>query len=152
MATLEQQLKRVTVLTPKNLNNALFKAIKEIEKELIRLNTKEQLFKGVDAKGKKLFSKRTKRGVYSPLTELLSGGKKKAGTHYTLEDTGDFYKGLYIEIKSNKVLFSSRDSKAPLLVADFGDIFGLTDKNLKGVIQAKLLPLLQNHIRKTLDL
>ena len=152
MATLGHQLKRVTKLSPRNLNDALFKAVKKAEKELIRLNTKEQLFKGVDAKGKKLFSKRTKRGVYSPLTEIISGGRKKAGTPYTLEDTGDFFKGFYIEIKSNKAIFNSKDSKTPLLIVDFGDIFGLTNKNLKWVIQTKLRPLLQIHIRKTLDL
>ena len=152
MATLKEQLNRVKKLNPTRISKILFDSIRSKEKDLIEINTENQLSDGVDSEGKRLFNKRTKRSVYSSLTEEISGGRKKAGTPYTLEDTGDFYKGFFIETKKDKAVFSSKDSKTPLLVAEYGEIFGLTDKNLEAVIQKKLLPLLQKEIRRTLDI
>lgn len=161
MATLIEQLNRAKKITPKRISKTLFDSIRSIEKDLIVLNTEQQLFKGLDAEGKRLFNKKTKRGVYSEATEYIStndallgkGNKiKKAGDPYTLEYHGDFVKGFYIEIKNDKAIFSSKDEKTPLLVADYGEIFGLTDKHLKAVIQSKILPLLQKEIRKTLGI
>ena len=77
MATLIEQLNRVKKITPKKVNKILFDSIRLIEKDLIVLNTEKQLLEGFNSEGKKLFNKRTKRGVYSPLTEVISGGKKK---------------------------------------------------------------------------
>ena len=152
MATLKQQLVRAKSLNPKRISNILFDSIRVKEKELIELNQKNQLLKGKDSEGKNLFNKKTKRGVYSQLTEEISGGRKKAGTPYTLEDTGDFYKGFFIDVKNDKAVFSSTDKKTPLLIAEYGEVFGLNDKNLKVVIRETLLPLLLKEIRRTLDL
>lgn len=152
MATLQEQLNRVKKLNPERISRILFDSVREIENQIIELNTKGQLFKGTDSEGNRLYNKRTKSSVYSSLTEVISGGKKKAGTPYTLEDTGDFYKGFFINIEKDKAVIGSKDSKTALLEADYGEIFGLTDKNLKAVIQEKILPLLQKEIRRTLGI
>lgn len=153
MATLQNQLKKSEKVSPNKINEELFKLVKSIERDIKKLNMNEQLFnEGVDANNKPLFSKKNKRGTYSLLTEQLSGGQKKAGDPYTLRDTGDFFKGFFIKIENDKALFGSTDEKTPLLIADFGDIFGLTDENLKALIDKKLKPLLIREIRRSLDL
>lgn len=153
MGTLLQQLQKSKKISPNKLNEYLFLIVKSLEKEIIKINTREQLFKeGVDANNEPLYSKRYKRGTYSLLTEELSGGRKEAGDPYTLDDTGDFFDGFFLEIQNDKALFGSTDEKTPLLITDFGEIFGLTDENLKAVIQEKLLPLFLIQIRKQLDI
>lgn len=153
MATLYQQLKKSEKISPNNLNDELFKLVKSLERDIKKTNLNEQLFnEGVDAHGKPLFSKTTKRGTYSKMTEQLSGGKKRAGDPYTLRDTGEFYKGFFLKIENDKALFGSTDEKTPMLIADFGEIFGLTDENLKALIDKKLKPLFIREIRRKIDL
>ena len=148
----KQHLEKVKKVQPNELNDAIFTFLISIEKEILDINRREQLLKGVDANNDPLFSKRHQRGVYSKATEQISGGRKVAGTHYTLEDTGDFFKGFFLEFDKDRLLFGSRDSKTSLLIGDYGDIFGLTPKNLSTLIQNRVKPFLINHIRQQLGL
>lgn len=152
MATVYDQIKKLRKLRPQKIELVLFKHLKKIEKELIELNTKDQLLKGENAEGNPLFSKERRRSTYSYYTELISEGRKQEGDPYTLFDTGDFFKGFYVKIEGDTVRFGSTDPKSFYLMLEYDEIFGLNDDNLQGVIRNKLLPFLQQHIRKTLDL
>lgn len=147
MGTLQEQLNLARKLNPQRISNRIFDIIRSIEDELLDINTKGQLNQGINASGGKLYNKKTKRSLYSPLTEEISGGKKKAGTPYTFEDTGDFFKGFFIKVYKDKAVFGSNDSKTPLLVSEYDDLFGLTDKNLRSKINSKILPELISKIR-----
>lgn len=83
--------------------------------------------RGIDSDGDEL-------GTYSFMTEILSGGRKKYGDHYTLNDTGAFYKAMYVVVLSDSFVV---DSDAAVkedgtnLFYKYGDnIVGLTDENI----------------------
>lgn len=88
---------------------------------------REQWAEGEDSNGNLL-------GRYSKMTEILSGGIKKAGEPYNLFDTGDLYSKtrLLSGIKDNDLLFDmdSTGVNKPELLQKLGSrIFGLQDKN-----------------------
>jgi hypothetical protein len=82
---LEGLLRRLEVATKISHQVAWEYAIQTSSLPLfIRERIISQLQYGENAKGEIM-------GIYSFATEQISGGKKKAGTPYTLEDTGFFY-------------------------------------------------------------
>jgi hypothetical protein len=95
--------------------------------------------KGIDSDGDEL-------GTYSFMTEILSGGRKKFGDHYTLNDTGAFYQGMYVTVlKDSFIVDSDKALKedGTNLFYKYGDnIVGLTDENmakLQAVIRDKYI-------------
>lgn len=117
---------------------------------IIELNTQGQLFdKGEDSLGNLL-------PTYSKVTELISGGKKKAGTPFTLKDTGDFYKTFFVTVNSN----GDFDINANTLKADNGQITDLEDiaspfiiglsNESKEKLSRFLVSIIQELTRKTL--
>ena len=97
---------------------------------IIDLIQKEQLKgKGVNENNKII-------GYYSERTEQINP-KKKAGTHYTLEDTGKFFKSFfirvgatYIEIDANALKIDEVTGETTDLFKEYGDgIIGLTDES-----------------------
>jgi hypothetical protein len=78
----------------KILINLIFKD--EIRKYVLDLNRINQLFeKGEDSYENFL-------GTYSYRTEQITKGRKKAGEHITLLDTGDFYRSFDIAVYSDE--------------------------------------------------
>ena len=60
-------------------------------------------------------------GTYAPST---IEDKKKKGVpygHFTLQDKGDFYKGMFIHSKDANANISSEDSKKNQLIEDYGE-------------------------------
>lgn len=147
MATLSQALKNSQKLTPKKIEELLFKSIKKIEKKLIQINQKQIFEKSSDIFGNSI-------GFYSKATEIISKGRKKQGEPFDLFDKGDFFKGFFIRIDGDNVFFGSSDPKTGLIFENLlsVDIFGLTENNLSNVIQKDIKPLLQKEIRKILKL
>ena len=95
----------------------------ERNKDAIQLQ-KDQWAKGKDAHGIIL-------GLYSMGTEAINPNKK-AGTPFTLFDTGDFYEQTHLfgNIKDNDLLFNfdSSGTNTSALIARLGErIFGLQD-------------------------
>ena len=89
---------------------------------------KDQLTgKGIDSDGDEL-------GTYSFLTEILSGGRKKFGDHYTLNDTGAFYRGMFVVVLRDSFVVDSDEAvkeDGTNLFYKYGDnIVGLTDENM----------------------
>jgi|TARA_R100000084_G_scaffold38927_1_gene15681 hypothetical protein len=73
-------------------------------------------------------------GYYSPLTEILSGGRKKAGSPYNLFDTGAFYRSMFVSVLTNELLITADDRK--MLDQEWYSkaILNLTDENLQKLI------------------
>jgi len=149
MATIQEQLTKVKKLQPSRLQKDLFKFIKSIEKELLDKN-KDQIFnKSKDINGNPI-------GFYSYATEVISKGKKKKGEPFTGFDTGDFFKGFYMQEVSGVLRFGSSDSKTQTILNSknwlSNELFGLSDENLKEVIEKRLLPFFIENSRNILEI
>lgn len=158
MATLQQQLERVQKLTPTHLSTVVFQYLKSIEGEMAELN-RNQIFKeSEDIFGLPL-------GTYSEATEIITTNQallgrdvriKQAGQPYDFKQTGVFLPSIFARVVNGQVLFGSTD---PKLGEIFDNVrlqskafFGLQDINKVFIIQERLLPYLQNYIRRELKL
>ncbi len=88
----------------------------------------DQLFnRGIDSTG-------TTIGWYSQLTEILSGGEKKFNTPYTLKDSGQFYKQMFVVVLKDALVIDSDGAykeNGDNLFQKYGEnIVGLTNENL----------------------
>ena len=104
---------------------------KEVQREIIRLNTQEQLFKkGIDRTGRTLESI---GGAYSDLTVLIKSAKGQPTDRVTLRDTGDFYESFRIEIGKTEFEIQADTLKDDTdLIQEWGeDILGLTEESLE---------------------
>lgn len=103
-----------------------------IKRLIIELNTQEQLFNdGVDSNNEPLFSNIHNRGFYSKRTEAMTNGKKKAGDHYTLYDTGEFYRSFKVDVSPNGIRITADGQKEDTnLFFEYGEeIVGLTPEH-----------------------
>jgi hypothetical protein len=83
---------------------------------IINLIQKEQLkLKGVNENNKVI-------GTYSVLTQAINP-KKKAGTHYTLEDTGDFFRSFFIKVGKNYIEIDANSLKVDEVTGEITDLF-----------------------------
>ena len=94
----------------------------------------DQLFnKGIDSDGEII-------GYYSPLTEKISRGRKKAGTKFTLYDEGDFYRSMFINALRDEIVIDANSSsyRQMKLHQEWwrDEILGLTDENFQKLIEA----------------
>lgn len=87
--------------------------------------------KGIDEFGETI-------GWYSQMTEILSGGRKKFNTPYTLEDTGEFFRQMFVIVLSDSLVIDSdgADKEDENLFTKYGvGIVGLTDENMEKLVQ-----------------
>lgn len=66
-----------------------------------KLLQQNQLQKSVTGLNTPITDLQTGSTTYSVLTEILSGGRKKAGTRYNLFDTGEFYNSMIVILGNN---------------------------------------------------
>lgn len=156
MANFQQQIEKAKQLKPEKISKELFKFIRSIEKQILDKN-KEQLFKdSKDIHGNAI-------GFYSKATEIISGGRKKEGEPFSGFDTGDWFKGFYMQEVSGVLRFSSTDKKNQLILGSAknewakagwlsDELFGLSDENLNQLIETELKPFIIAHYRKILEL
>ena len=90
-------------------------------------------------------------GFYSFATEIASGGKKEQGDHFTLNDTGDFYRSMFIRVLSDRFTVNANGQKDDDNLFDkYGDeIIQFTDENLdkiKSIIRKSYI----NYVRRIL--
>lgn len=149
MGTLQEQLKRAKTIQPNRLKNDLFKFVRSIEKEIIDLEKKR-----ISEDSKDIFGKPI--GFYSKATDVITEGKKEWGTPFTGIDTGDWFKGFYMQEVSGVLRFGSTDPKTNDILSSkhwlSDKLFGLRDKDLKEVIATRLLPFFIENSRKLLDI
>ena len=125
MKKLERLLKRAKTLSELK---AWFGVFDEKTKSIIiDWVKKDQLTaKGVDGDGNVI-------GHYSYATELITGGKKQEGDHYTLDDTGAFYKSMHVLIfQQSFVILGDGDKGIENLYEKYGNkITTLENENLE---------------------
>lgn len=157
MATLKEHLERAKNLNSQKISDELFNFIKSIQQKFTDLN-EQQLFKeSQDIFGNPI-------GYYSQATEWITTNQallaqrtdiKVAGEPFNLKDTGDFLKGLYIDVQQGKIYFFSKDSKTDLILSNDSllsrELFGLQDDNLRELIRKDLLPFILQYQRKILN-
>lgn len=106
---------------------------------ILDMVTEEQLFKkGIDEDGDVI-------GYYSEFTEAINP-EKRAGTHYTLKDTGAFFDSFkitvfptYFEIDANPIKTNDKGEKENLFWKYGEGILGLTEESLEKLGQEILL-------------
>lgn len=124
------------------------------EAKIITLNT-SQFDKGMGSDGKELFNKNPLfDGVYS-LSTALFDSRKRAGDLYDFNNTGNFLRGLQLDVRSNLVqldIFSTGTGSGDksIFFAGYANLFGL-DKNNNYILQYEIiLPELLTWIKKYL--
>lgn len=92
-------------------------------------------------------------GYYSLWTEIHSRGKKKFGDHYTLEDTGEFFKSMFVVVLSDSIVIEADPIKGDdNLFFKYGEgIIGLTEENLE-FFQLELADKYREYARQVLQL
>lgn len=149
MATLAEQLKKANNLTAKTVEKDLFTFIRSIENELLNKEKNRIFNESKDIFGDAL-------GFYSKATEFITKGAKKAGEPFTGKDTGDFFEGFYMQEVAGVLRFGSKSPHfADILKSDSWlshEILGLSDEDLKAVIDEHLLPFLLENAKNKLDL
>jgi len=149
MATLYQQLQKAKKLNHNKVSKDIFRYIRSIEKYIVDLNRDQIEKDSQDIYGKAI-------GFYSQATDLITGGRKKAGDPFTGKDTGNWLKAFYMQEVSGVLRFNSSDPKTSVILKSDAwlsdELFGLTDENLQKVIDEKLLPFFLEYIRKELDI
>lgn len=149
MANFETQLEKSKTIDESLISKAIFEFINSIKKDLVELNVEQLNKNSEDIFGKPI-------GFYSEATELITGGKKMKGDPFTAKDTGDFLKGLYVNVFKDNILFSSSDPKTDDILDSpdwlSSDLFGLTEENLKKEIETKIKPFVINDYRKKIGL
>ena len=73
-------------------------------------------------------------GFYSYLTEVISGGRKQQGTPYTLEDTGAFYRSMFISVAADSFTIDGDTTKMEDQAWWSDGILGLTELDMQKLI------------------
>lgn len=149
MANFQQQLKKAKNLQQNKLKDDLFKFIRSIEVEILEKNKSQLKDDSKDIFGKPI-------GFYSQATEVMTGGRKAKGQPFDAFETGDFLKGFYMQEVSGVLRFGSKDEKTQTILKSDNwlsdQLFGLSDKNLKEVIEKRLLPFFIDNARNKLGI
>lgn len=158
MATFQEQLDKANRLNKTQLVTEIVTVIRRLEKVFVDKN-REQINKdSTDIHGQAL-------GFYSQATEYITTNKallgydteiKRAGDPYTGKDTGDWLDGYYMKVTNGTLFFGSTDPKNDEILKGehwlTTEFFGLTDDNLREVIEQSILPFFISVIKKKLDL
>lgn len=107
-----------TFLTDRNLKHDIIKLVQDNQLQ----------DKGIDGDGNVI-------GYYSYLTEIISKGKKQHGDHYTLNDTGDFFRSFYITVLRDAFEINADGNKGDENLFDkYGEnVVNLTQESLEVV-------------------
>jgi hypothetical protein len=129
---------RDLILLESSLEKEIDKIIKEKQGYLVSL-IKNRLFqRGVDSDGKKILPD------YKPSTIKRKKEDRQRTSHVTLRDTGDWYSGIFVEIKDWVISVDSTDGKTPSLIDKYGQgILGFTKQEQDEIIFGILEPRIQ---------
>jgi hypothetical protein len=117
---LGETLKRTKGLSDRN---AWFEAFDTILKvKILDWVRYDQLMKGVDENDQIM-------GLYSEVTQMINP-TKQAGTPYTLYDTGEFYRSLFMVILLDSFIIDGDDEK----IDEFGNVTRLFDWLGNGIV------------------
>jgi hypothetical protein len=118
-----QMMLRAKLLTDSVVWFDTFKNNPELRKMIITMIQKDQLTdKGIDSKGQVI-------GYYSPVTAMINK-LKKANSHYTLHDTGDFYNSMFVVVLNYSLVIGGDTQKMEDQEWWHDEIINLTQENL----------------------
>ena len=156
MATLLQQSENLKKLNEKAVVNEIFKALKSAE-NLILLANKGQLSDNINREGTPFenYASTTEthwRYVDPPRSGMFD--YKVTSNKYNFDWSGNFLKGLNLKIEGDEGVISSTGmgdlGKEGFIIEQ--KAIGLTDENLKKIIQSEILPFIHSFARKTLNI
>lgn len=97
----------------------------QVKEDILNLIREAQLMaEGVDENNEII-------GTYSYMTELISGGRKQEGDPYNLNDTGEFFRSMYIKVLSDSIVIDANYAKMEDKDWWSINILGLTQENLQ---------------------
>jgi len=102
----------------------------ELKNMILKLIKEDQLTaQGIDEAGEVI-------GYYSYVTELITKGRKQQGDPYNLNDTGAFYRSMFVTpLRDSFVIDADGNKGQDDLFTKYGEgIIGLTDENLQKVV------------------
>lgn len=118
------------------------------EKDIIALNTEEQLFKkGENALGVSMQT----YAPYKPVTIEIKRDKGQPTDRVTLRDTQAFHNSFFIFADNKAAWFKATDKKSQKLYDKYGEIFGLTVENRNKVAWEFLYPMLITELKFALN-
>ena len=118
------------------------------EKDIIALNTEEQLFKkGENALGVSMQT----YAPYKPVTIEIKRDKGQPTDRVTLRDTQAFHNSFFIFADNKAAWFKATDKKSQKLYDKYGEIFGLTVENRNKVAWEYLYPMLITELKFALN-
>ena len=109
--------------------------LRELIVNLIRYNQLTE--QGVNSEGDII-------GTYSYTTELLSEGRKKRGEPYDLNDTGEFFRSMYVQVLADSIVVNADYAKMEDQNWWNINILNLTDENLEVYIEE----IKQNYVKE----
>lgn len=96
----------------------------QVKEDILNLIRESQLMaEGVDEDNQII-------GTYSFMTELISGGRKQEGDPYNLNDTGEFFRSMYIKVLADSIVIDANYAKMEDQDWWSIGILGLTQENL----------------------
>ena len=102
---------------------------KEVKEMVIKLIQEGQLIaEGIDSTGSVI-------GYYSAFTEILSEGRKREGDHYTLEDTGEFFRSMFVQVLADSIKINADYAKMNNQKWWDLNILNLTEENLTKYVE-----------------
>lgn len=132
-------------LTPQRISDELFDLIRKIEDVLAKTNANTLHEHSTDVEGNPI-------GFYSAGTEAITGGRKRMGQPFDLKESGEFLNSVFARVENHSIFFDATDSKKEEVLYNLlsKDIFGLTDENLRKVIDEKILPSFLKYLKHNL--
>jgi len=100
--------------------------LRELIVNLIRYNQLTE--QGVNSEGNII-------GYYSQMTEIISEGRKKRGEPYDLNDTGEFFRSMYVQVLADSIVVNADYAKMEDQNWWNINILNLTDENLEVYIE-----------------
>jgi len=97
----------------------------QVKEDVLNLIREAQLMaEGVDENNEII-------GTYSFMTEIISRGRKQEGDPYNLNDTGEFFRSMYIKVLADSIIIDANYAKMEDQDWWSIDILGLTQENLQ---------------------
>lgn len=119
----------------------------EVSDFITETNAEKQLYEqGVNRLGMSIMDYRP----YSEVTIQIKRAKGQPVNRVTLYDTGDFHKRFYVIANNDSFRVWSSDWKTLQLYAKYGEIFGLTVKNLRNLVEQYIYPRIVKETNKYL--
>ena len=95
---------------------------------------RDQLLHGIKQDGKRIGKYRNATYAAGKFSQNALAGKGDVD----LKLTGDFYRGIFVDVRPDTFVIFSQDEKANDLANRYGDPFGLTSKGKEKLIKDKL--------------